>query len=184
MIFAIVLCLLIVQRLIELRIAFINERIMIEKGAMEFGRAHYPFIVLLHILFLFSLITEVTYFNKSISPFWYVLSPILIFAQFIRYWSIFTLGPFWNTKIIVLPNAVVKVKGPYQYIRHPNYVAVAIEIALIPLLYQAIWTAIVFSLINGIILSIRIREEERALKLVTDYSNAFRITSRFFPKKM
>ncbi|WP_243290832.1 isoprenylcysteine carboxylmethyltransferase family protein [Bacillus sp. FJAT-47783] len=184
MIFAIVVSLLVIQRLIELQIASINERVMKKKGAQEFGKAHYPFIVLIHILFLLSFIIEVTYFNKSISPYWYVLIPILLFAQFIRYWSIFTLGPFWNTKIIVLRNAKVKVKGPYQFIRHPNYVAVVMEIALIPLLFQAIWTAIIFTLLNGVILFIRIREEERALKVETNYSNVFHATSRFFSKKM
>ncbi|MGG0277897.1 isoprenylcysteine carboxyl methyltransferase family protein [Bacillus rhizoplanae] len=181
MIFFIVFILIVMQRLIELAVAKRNERYMKQKGALEFGKAHYKYIVLLHTSFLISIFLEVTIFHRQLSPIWYILLTFLFLTQLLRVWTITSLGSYWNTKIIVLPNASVTTKGPYKFIRHPNYMIVILEILLIPLLFQAYITAVVFSFLNLAVLSIRIREEEKALIEITNYKEAFQYISRFRP---
>ncbi|MFP3360072.1 isoprenylcysteine carboxylmethyltransferase family protein, partial [Planococcus sp. SIMBA_143] len=83
---------------------------------------------------------------------WTIMLGIFVLAQFLRFWTIKSLGRFWNTKIIVLPDANVVKKGPYRYIKHPNYVIVALEIISLPLIFSSYITAIVFTLLNGILL--------------------------------
>ncbi|MEK4131921.1 isoprenylcysteine carboxylmethyltransferase family protein [Solibacillus sp. FSL W8-0474] len=143
---------------------------MLAKGAYEVGASHYPFMILLHVSFFVSLIVEVIYFTGQLTP-QYILIFIFLLLQLLRVWCLASLGPFWNTKIIILPGANVVVKGPYSYIRHPNYLVVCLEIAVIPLMFQAYFTAICFTILNLIILSIRIPLEEKALKEVTDYAS-------------
>ena len=149
----------------ELMIAKRNERHMKQKGAIEFGQSHYPFIVAVHSLFFVSLIIEVALLHKNLSPNWPVFLTFFLLAQMGR--------PFWNTKIIVLPEANIVKKGPYQYVKHPNYIIVTIELIVIPLLFQAYMTAILFTIFNAVILAIRIPTEERALKQLTEYTEAF-----------
>jgi methyltransferase len=90
-----------------------------------------------------------------------------------RVWVISSLGRFWNTKILVLPGANVVKKGPFHFIRHPNYVVVTCEIIVIPLMFGAYFTAVIFTILNIIILSVRIPKEEAALREVTDYKEIF-----------
>ncbi|WP_445683388.1 isoprenylcysteine carboxyl methyltransferase family protein [Solibacillus sp. FSL W8-0474] len=170
MFFYLVLAFIIIQRLVELLIAKRNEKSMLAKGAYEVGASHYPFMILLHVSFFVSLIVEVIYFTGQLTP-QYILIFIFLLLQLLRVWCLASLGPFWNTKIIILPGANVVVKGPYSYIRHPNYLVVCLEIAVIPLMFQAYFTAICFTILNLIILSIRIPLEEKALKEVTDYAS-------------
>ena len=92
-----------------------------------------------------------------------------------RIWCLTSLGKFWNTKIIILPGADVVIKGPYKFIRHPNYLIVTTELLVLPLLFSAYFTAIVFSILNIWMLSVRIPTEERALKEVTNYKEEFRL---------
>jgi methyltransferase len=94
-----------------------------------------------------------------------------------------SLGSYWNTKIIIVPNDLVVLKGPYQYMRHPNYVVVAVEILFIPLLYQAYFTALLFSVLNIVMMTIRIPAEEKALQSHTNYQEVFNMRSRFLPKR-
>lgn len=143
---------------------------MLAKGAYEVGASHYPFMILLHVSFFLSLIVEVIYFTGQLTPH-YILLFIFLLLQLLRVWCLASLGRFWNTKIIILPGANVVVKGPYSYIKHPNYLVVCLEIAVIPLMFQAYFTAISFTILNLIILSIRIPLEEKALKEVTDYGS-------------
>ena len=91
-------------------------------------------------------------------------------TQLIRVWALTSLGRYWNTKIIVLPGAKMVNKGPYRFLKHPNYLVVTIEFIVIPLMFEAYFTAFFFSLLNGIILRIRIAAEERALTQLTGYS--------------
>jgi len=93
-----------------------------------------------------------------------------------------SLGKYWNTKIIVLPHAQVVRRGPYRYIKHPNYFVVTIEFVVIPLLFEAYFTACLFTILNGLILSIRIPEEEKALKTLTEYEGTFQNCKRFIPR--
>jgi methyltransferase len=173
---------IILQRFAELVIAKQNEKWMKIHGGVEFGHKHYRIMVGLHSLFFLFLIGEVYYFNKELSPIWPVLVTFFIITQAGRVWALTSLGRYWNTKIIVLPNAEVIVKGPYKYLKHPNYVIVTLEFIIIPLLFQAYLTCIVFSLLNIWILSIRIPEEEKALTKLTTYSQSLGHARRFFPK--
>ena len=169
MIFYIILSIVIVQRLLELVIAKRNEKNMRAQGAYEVGASHYPLMILLHVSFFISLLVEVTTFNLTPSPLFLVFLILFLCVQGLRVWCLTSLGSFWNTKIIILPGANVVTKGPYKYLRHPNYLVVSMEIALLPLMFEAYFTAICFTILNAIMLSIRIPTEERALKEATNY---------------
>lgn len=173
MAFAIFISLIIFQRVSELFIAKKNERWMKQQGAIEFGQSHYPFIVIVHSLFIVCYILEVVLFNKELSSSWPILVFVFLLTQAGRLWALRSLGPFWNTKIIVLPNANIVKRGPYRFLKHPNYVIVTAEFLLIPLIFQAYVTVVAFSLLNAIILMIRIPAEEKALKQLTKYEDAF-----------
>lgn len=181
MFFYLLIGFVIVQRLTELAIARRNERLMIAKGAVEFGANHYPFMVLLHSAFILTVIFEVSYFHRELSRIWLLLFIGFIFTQAMRVWALRSLGPYWNTKILVLPGANVVKKGPYQFIKHPNYVIVTIEIILIPLLFNAYTTAILFTILNIIILAVRIPAEEKALAEWTSYDTELEGNRRFLP---
>ncbi|MBY0096607.1 isoprenylcysteine carboxyl methyltransferase family protein [Mesobacillus maritimus] len=172
---------IIAQRLTELIIARRNERWMKARGAVEFGSGHYPIMVLLHSAFILTLSFEVLYFHRELSSLWGVLLIGFLFTQAIRVWALRSLGPYWNTKIIVLPGAEVVKKGPYQFIKHPNYVIVTLEIILIPLLFSAYTTAALFTVLNMMILTVRIRAEERALTEWTSYEIELEGNRRFLP---
>lgn len=181
MVFLLFISFVICQRLAELMIARKNEKWMKENGAIEYGSKHYPAMVLIHIGFLVSVIFEVGYFNLELSPLWGMVLTGFIVTQLIRVWALKSLGPFWNTKIIVLPGANIIKKGPYRFIRHPNYLIVTLELILIPVLFQAYFTAILFTLCNFVILYIRIPLEEKALKEWTGYEMVFENNRRFLP---
>ncbi|WMJ15271.1 isoprenylcysteine carboxylmethyltransferase family protein [Geobacillus proteiniphilus] len=166
------------MRVIELRLAKRNEQYVKALGAREFGACHYPLIVLMHVGFFLSLAVEAL--RKGARP--PLLFPFFLAVEGLRVWTILSLGRFWNTKILIVPNGQVVKKGPYRWLRHPNYVVVALEIALLPLLFQAPITALVFSLLNAFLLSIRIAVEERALAALTDYREVFRARPRFLPR--
>ena len=169
MIFYFILVFVIIQRLVELLIAKRNEKSMLAKGAYEVGASHYPFMILLHVSFFISFIVEVVYFKSILAPH-YSLLLVFLLLQLLRVWCLVSLGTFWNTKILILPGANVVVKGPYAYIRHPNYLVVCLEIAILPLMFQAYVTAIAFTILNIIMLSVRIPIEEKALKEATNYA--------------
>lgn len=171
------------QRVTELFISKRNERWMLQRGGFEHGKEHYPYIVLLHAMFLLSLFCEVMYFKKELTSLWYIVIPILAITQLIRYWSVYSLGYYWNTKIIIVPNELIVSKGPYQFMKHPNYVIVALEFLLIPFLYQAYMTALLFTFLNIIMMSIRIPTEEKALREHTNYAEEFNLKARFVPKR-
>ena len=141
------------------------------QGAYEVGASHYPLMILLHVSFFVSLLIEVSYFNLTHSPLFLLFFVMFLCVQGLRIWCLTSLGSFWNTKIIILPGANVVIKGPYKYLRHPNYLVVGIEIALLPLMFQAYFTAICFTILNAMMLSIRIPIEERALKEATNYEH-------------
>lgn len=173
MLFVIVISIVILQRLIELLVARRNEKWMKSQGAFEAGSTHYPFMVGMHILFFISLILEVLFFQRQLSSIWPVLLTIFLMTQILRIWCLASLGRFWNTKIIVLPNAQVVRKGPYKWIRHPNYIIVATELLVLPLLFNAFFTAVLFTLLNCWMMTVRIPTEEKALKEATNYKEEF-----------
>ena len=155
----IVLALVAAQRLIEILYAERNTRALFARGAVEIGRAHYPFIVLLHAAWLTAIALSLPV-NATIH--WLPLA-LFVLLQVGRIWVIATLGPYWTTRIVTLENAPLVRTGPYRFLRHPNYLVVMGEIAVLPLAFGELWVAIVFSVLNGAMLIWRIREEDAAL---------------------
>lgn len=165
--FYILLSIVIAQRLFELGYARLNEKRMKQKGAVEFGSGHYKWIVLLHVLFFIALVVEVWQAGGSLGVFWPLFLGLFLVAQIIRVWALASLGPYWNTKILVLPGAQRVAKGPYRFLPHPNYLVVAAEIFALPLIFGAWKTALAFSIANALLLLlVRIPEEERALGML------------------
>jgi methyltransferase len=148
-------------RIGELILSKRNERWLIRNGAVEFGDKHYPFVVSLHILFFFSLIVE--YSQQLTSAYSLLLIIIYVLIIALKAWVILSLGKFWNTKIYHIPNMPLIEKGPYKYFKHPNYAIVIAEIVIIPLAFHLYYTAIAFTLLNMLMLFIRIREENKVL---------------------
>jgi methyltransferase len=146
------------QRLVELRLADRNSSRLLADGAVEFGRAHYPFIIALHMLWLAALWWWAP--GRAIDIPLLVLFALL---QLGRVWVISTLGERWTTRIIVKPGASLVRKGPYRFFNHPNYLIVTLEVAVLPLVFGLWRIALLFSLFNAAILAIRIGEENRAL---------------------
>lgn len=155
---AIVLALVTAQRLGELLIARRNTRFLLEQGGREFGRDHYHWLVALHLAWLAAL-----WAAAPGRPFVAILLGLFLLLQLARIWVIASLGRRWTTRIIVLPGAALVRRGPYRLLAHPNYVVVTLEIAVLPLAFGLVWIAIVFSILNAIILAIRIRCENGAL---------------------
>lgn len=182
--FLVFIWVLVFQRLLELVIARRNEKWMKEQGAVEFGTNHYPFIVLMHCLFFLVLLFEKIAFSRELSPIWPIWAALFVAAQLIRIWAISSLGRFWNTKIIVLPNVMVVRKGPYRFIKHPNYLVVSVELLVVPLLFGTYITACLFTLLNVVLLSIRIPAEEKALRELTEYEGSFQYCNRFLPRML
>lgn len=152
------------ERLVELIVSRRNARWSFAHGGKEFGRSHYPAMVSMHALLLVSCIVEVATQHRPFLPWlgWPMVA-LVAASTAMRWWCVATLGKHWNPRLIVIPNAELVQKGPYRLLHHPNYTAVAVEVAALPLVHSAWWTAVVFSLANAAILRIRITSENRAL---------------------
>ena len=155
--------LVIIQRVAELVKARRNARIVMAKGAVEAGANHYPAIVMLHLLWFVGMIVEIVVLSRAINPFWPILLVIFLLAQGLRYWAISSLGEQWNTRILVIPGSKPVSSGPYRLMKHPNYLAVVVEILILPVMLGAYITAVTTSLINLALLRVRIRAEEEAM---------------------
>ncbi len=154
-----IIALVVLQRAGELVLANRNTRKLKARGGVEIGAEHYRFIVLLHMAWLMAVL-------------WLIPAPlvihwgwILVFVllQAARVWVIASLGPYWTTRIISLPGVPLVKRGPYRFVRHPNYLVVAGEILALPLAFGEVWVAIVFSIANAAVLAWRIRQEETGL---------------------
>jgi methyltransferase len=155
---SIILALVTLQRLGELVLAQYNTNKLLARGAIEVGAAHYPLIVAVHALWLIAL--WVYGRNQEVNL------PALaayVTLQELRIWILVSLGSRWTTRIIVLPGEPLIASGPYRYFSHPNYAVVVGEIALLPLTLHLPMLALVFSLLNAAVLTIRIRTEARVL---------------------
>lgn len=152
---------LILLRLGELLIAKKNEKWLRENGAVEYGQKHYPVIVLLHVGFFVSLIIE--YLSKSPLTPVHILLFVFLALIVLKIQIISSLGKYWNTKIFHISGVPLVRKGLYKYFKHPNYFIVICEIAIIPLIFHLYVTAIIFSLLNAAMLTVRIREENKIL---------------------
>ncbi len=171
-----------IERLVELRLSNRNAAWAFAQGGKEAGQGHYRFMTVFHTLFLIACVAEPWLLDRPfVSPWGFIALGLAIVAQGLRYWAISTLGHRWNTRVIVLPEAQPVTGGPYRFIRHPNYVAVVLELLVLPLVHGAWLTAIVFSIGNLLLLRVRIRVEEDALG--QHYKQAFTSTPRFVPGK-
>lgn len=154
-----IIFLVVLQRLGELLLANRNTRRLKAQGAVEIGAGHYPLIVLLHTTWLLAVLWLLP---APLEISWPWLA-IFVLLQAARIWVISSLGPYWTTRIISVPGAPLVRRGPYRFVRHPNYLVVAGEILALPLAFHEIPVAIFFSLANAAILFWRIREEEAGL---------------------
>jgi len=161
MIFILFISFVILLRIAELVLSKRNEKWLLQNGAVEYGKKHYPFIVALHTLFIISAVVEYS-LRKTVSFSLFILFFFLILLAF-KAWVIFSLGKFWNTKIYRISHIPLVKKGPYNYLKHPNYLIVIAEIAFIPMIFHLYFTAIIFTLLNAIMLFIRIKEENKIL---------------------
>jgi methyltransferase len=156
----IVLILVALQRLLESFYAARNARRLLAAGAVEAGASQYPFFLALHAGWLAAM---ALFIPPTRAPNWWLLGLYVLLQPF-RWWIIASLGRYWTTRIITVANAPLVRRGPYRFVRHPNYVLVCAEIALLPLAFCAVEITIVFSLLNAALLSWRIRVEERTLR--------------------
>ncbi len=155
---AIILTLVTLQRLGELVLSRRNTQRLLERGAIEIGAGHYPMLVALHAAWLITL----WIFGCDRQVYWPALTAFAV-LQGLRVWVLASLGSRWTTRIIVLPGAPLVAAGPYRYVSHPNYAIVTGEIAVLPLALNLPLLALLFSVLNAIVLVIRIRAETRAL---------------------
>ncbi|MFF3468762.1 isoprenylcysteine carboxyl methyltransferase family protein [Streptomyces sp. NPDC001984] len=156
------------ERVAELVVARRNERWSTARGAIVTGQGHYPAMVALHTGLLVGCPAEVWLADRPFVPAlaWPMLAA-LAGAQALRWWCIGTLGPRWNTRVMVVPGLPLVTSGPYRLLRHPNYVAVVAEGVALPLVHTAWFTAAVFTVLNAALLTVRIRCENRALAAAT-----------------
>jgi methyltransferase len=168
------------ERVAELLLSRRNARIAFARGAKEAGGAHFRWMALVHTLFLPCCAAEVLLLHR---PFpgvaGYFFAAGTLAAQGLRWWAIASLGWRWNVRVIVVPGEPPVRRGPYRFLRHPNYVAVALEMLCVPLAHGAVLCAALFSFLNGLVLRVRIRVEEEALG--PGWKEAFSGTPRFFP---
>jgi methyltransferase len=146
-------------RIAELLVARRNTRRLLSLGGYEVGRGHYPLVVAIHVAWILALAFLVP---TETPPAPHFLIPFML-IQVVRYWIIRGLGARWTTRVIVVPGAALVTHGPYRWLRHPNYLVVFAEIALLPLVFGAWELALGFSAVNAVILRYRIRIEAAAL---------------------
>jgi methyltransferase len=154
----IILALVTLQRLGELWLSNRNTRRLLAKGAREHSPGHYPLIVAVHALWLAALWWLAP--SRPVDGFWLA---IFVAIELARIWVLTSLGPRWTTRIIVPDEPLIR-RGPYRLINHPNYVVVVAEIAVLPLVFGLWQVALVFTLLNAAILTVRIRAENTALR--------------------
>lgn len=162
--YSVLLGLVAIERLGELVVAKRNLAWSRARGGVESGFGHYPFMVALHTGLLAGCVLEVWLGGRPFIPAlgWPMLT-LLLAANAVRWWCMRALGPQWNTRIIVVPGQPLVAGGPYRFMPHPNYVAVIVEGAALPLVHTAFLTAIAFTVLNAVLLTVRIRAENVAL---------------------
>lgn len=153
-----------VERCAELVVSQRNRAWSMARGGTEYGIGHYPVMVVLHVGLLAGCVAEPLLLHRPFLPAlgWPMLA-VVVAAQALRWWCISTLGPQWNTRVIVVPGAPRVIGGPYRWIAHPNYVAVVVEGFALPLVHSAWLTAIGFTALNALLLRTRLRVEDAAL---------------------
>ena len=152
------------ERIVELVVARRNAAWSIGQGGKEFGQGHYPVMVGMHALLLVACVTEVGALHRPFIPWlgWPMVA-IVVLSTVVRWRCVTVLGKRWNPRLIVIPGAALVTRGPYRWLRHPNYAAVAAEVAALPLVHTAWLTSIAFSICNALVLTVRIRMENAVL---------------------
>ena len=152
------------ERVVELVVSKRNLAWAFARGGREYGRGHYPAMVLLHVFLLVGCVTEVWLLDRPFLPVlgWTMVAVVLA-TQALRWWCILTLGHRWNTLVVVVPGLPLVDRGPYRWLRHPNYVAVVVEGIALPMVHTAWITALTFTVLNALLLRVRIRTENRAM---------------------
>lgn len=153
-----IVVLVIAQRLWELRIANRNTAALLAEGAVEHGANHYPVIVLLHTVWLIAMLW-VAIGGPQVNFYWVF---VFLLLQAGRVWVLKTLGKYWTTRIITVPNAPLITTGPFKIVRHPNYFIVMGELIVLPLAFGEPMMAVFFGVANMVVLAWRIRAEDRA----------------------
>ena len=146
------------QRLVELPLARKNTAALLAKGGFEVASGHYPLIVALHAAWLASL-----WWLAPGRPIHLPFLALFVLLEIGRVWVLRTLGSRWTTRIIIVPGETLVARGPYRFVDHPNYLVVIGEIAVLPLLFGLVWVTLIFTIANAVALTVRIREENRAL---------------------
>ncbi|MBX7248056.1 MAG: hypothetical protein K1X35_03290 [Caulobacteraceae bacterium] len=154
-----VMSLVVLQRLAELALAQHNTRRLLAQGGREVGAGHYPVMVALHAAWLAAIVFTTPVESQPNG----VLLGIYLVLQFLRIWVIATLGPYWTTRVITVDDAPLVSSGPFRFVRHPNYLVVTAEIAVLPLAFGNFWVAAVFTVLNLFMLRHRIRIEQQVL---------------------
>jgi methyltransferase len=150
------------ERVAELVVSLRNASWSLAQGGVESGRGHYPFMVALHTGLLAGCLVEAAH-RPFVPALGWTMLVVLLLSQGLRWWCITVLGRQWNTRVIVVPGLRMVARGPYRWLRHPNYVAVVAEGIALPLVHTAWVTAVVFTVLNIPLLAVRIRTEEAAL---------------------
>jgi methyltransferase len=177
------LALLAAERLVELALSRRHRTWVLARGGKELGERRFVLMKLLHGAFLVGCAAEVVLLDRPFLP--VLAAPMLVLAllaQGLRYWAVFTLGPYWNVRVLVVPGARPVSSGPYRFVRHPNYAAVVVEGLAVPLIHTAWWTAIAFTVLNGVLLHGRICREEEALNADGSYRDVLGDRPRFIPR--
>ena len=168
-----------IERVVELAVSRRHERALAARGAIERGRRHYPAMVLLHAGALAGCAAGALLRPAPPPPWALGAAAAVLGAEALRWWAVATLGERWTTRVLVLPDAPPITGGPYRFLRHPNYLAVVVELAALPLAWGLLELALLASVANAVVLAIRIRVEERALG--PRWASAFRGRPRFLP---
>jgi methyltransferase len=158
------------QRLAELWLCRRNRRRLMARGGREFRPDTYKTMVILHVLFLLSLLWESHPWRAPADIRTWAYLAALAAVTALRYWAIASLGEYWNTRVVVVPGTHLVRAGPYRFLRHPNYLVIVLEFLLLPLLMRAPVTLVLFSLANLAVLRQRIRVEEEALREATEWA--------------
>ena len=167
--FTVLVVLVGLERLAELVVSKRNAAWSFERGGVESGFSHYPFMVVLHTGLLLGALVE-AYARRPDVPSalaWSMLV-VVVLTQALRWWCIATLGRQWNTRVIVVPGLAPVHGGPYALMRHPNYIAVVVEGVALPLVHACWITAVVFTVLNAVLLTVRVRVENTALSSLSE----------------
>jgi methyltransferase len=170
------------MRLAELALSRRNIARLLKRGAVEAGASLYPWMVAVHGGVLAACVAEVWLLGRlPIPALASIMLGLLAAASAIRWWVISTLGDRWSTRVVFVPGEPPITRGPFRWLRHPNYLAVILEFLALPLVHTAWVTAVVFSIANGVVLAFRVRSEETALADSSDYLRLMHDRPRFHP---